>query len=197
LIIGLLVFVVVIELTHAVVMLDESILVGQAGTLSDGRKYPLWVAWAALSLTTAAVCLWLMLTILLNRKLRANSFNQFVIGLVFPDFAFAFLCGVTCWRNAAVGHYFGAQGRCLYQGVFVCFGFTASVWMNLAISGELLNLLKCLKVVPFRPYVGPSRLQVALRVACVYTFSLGLSLMLAVPGIPVAAKLGVGLACVM
>jgi hypothetical protein len=94
--------------------------------VSDKESRIMWIAWFVITMLVAIFVLIVFLSVLVNRKVRKSSFNQYLLFLMVPDFFFSALCGITCALNVAAGHY-RSEAMCSFQSFYLLFGIGKSV----------------------------------------------------------------------
>ena len=135
---------------------------------SDDKLIIMWSTWIWISGGIAIFIGFMLVALLVNRKARSNPFNLFLIYLMVPDFAFSAFCGLTCFMNTSVGHYWSAS-MCQFQSFYLVFGVAANTWLNFFVAWELHRLLWSSRVL--RKYQMPSTLRVTCTALIVYAFS--------------------------
>ena len=94
---------------------------------------PLWGIWAVVSAAGFFLALIVVASILRDPKLRRSSFNKYIVALSVPDALFGGFCAVDCFRNTVSGQWAPSRGdgNCQWQGIYVMWGFTCSIWVIL------------------------------------------------------------------
>ena len=90
-----------------------------SGSIEERHRQ--WTIYSSTALVVAAFILLVLTTILVNRGVRQQPFNLFLIFLMIPDFVFSFLCGINCAINAANGGY-KSDAWCKFQSFYCVWG---------------------------------------------------------------------------
>jgi hypothetical protein len=88
---------------------------------SNEERHRQWIIYSSIALVVAAFVLLVLISILVNRGVRRQPFNLFLIFLMIPDFVFSFLCGINCALNAAHGDYI-SEKWCRFQAFYCVWG---------------------------------------------------------------------------
>ena len=88
---------------------------------SDSTLHTMWLALSFVNLTDSIVVAVCFVGIILNRKVRKNPFNLYLLFLMFPDWCFGFFCFLTCIMCYAKGE-FWSPAMCKWQSVYLVFG---------------------------------------------------------------------------
>lgn len=135
---------------------------------SDDDLMIMWSLWIWISGAVAIFIGLLMVSLLVDRNVRSNPFNLFLIYLTVPDFAFSAFCGMTCLMNISIGKYW-SPSMCQFQSFYLVFGVAANTWLNLCVAWELHSLLRSSK--RLRKYQLPSPGRVTCTALIVYAYS--------------------------
>lgn len=174
---------------------------------ADGSRYALmrttagnreemifyYTGWVIVSVVPALASLFVILLILCKPRIRASMHNKFIVGLAFPDFFFSANCVYVCWQHAVHGEFYGGVTMCEWQSFFCIFGFVASIWMNVVITGELYRLAVC--TAARRQYRPLNSWSIAKRISAVYLLAATLSASIWFGGPWARAGVQRGLAC--
>ena len=131
-----------------------------------------WGTWMVAAACAAFASSIIIVGVLHSKEARSNVFNLLIVFLCLPDFVFSGLCAITCALSYSAGEYTpigGAKG-CEWQSLYVIFGFTGSMWMQLIVAAEIRQVLRCSH--GRRAYMQPSLKQVLCRAGLVYAGSL-------------------------
>jgi hypothetical protein len=94
--------------------------------VSDKESHIMWISWFVISISVAIFVLIVFISVLVNRKVRKSSFNQYLLFLMLPDIFYSASCGITCALNAAAGHV-RSEAMCSFQSFYIIFGISKSV----------------------------------------------------------------------
>jgi hypothetical protein len=135
---------------------------------SDETLHQMWSAWAGITLVVGVFSLVVFLGILSSRRARSNSFNLYLLFLMFPDIVFSICCGITCTLNAINGEYW-SHWMCNFQQFYCVFGIGSNAWLNAVVAHQLYTMLRF--SAQRRRYRPPTRTQVSCHAVLVYMFS--------------------------
>ena len=102
---------------------------------TDDELQLMFIISAASLFVVSSFILTLFLSIVSSKKARSTPFNQYLLFLSFPDWIYSFLCFLTCFMSALVGHYY-SPFMCRFQSVYMMFGTGANTWVNAVITYE-------------------------------------------------------------
>lgn len=151
------------------------------------------MVWTIISELSALACFLVIAIVLSKPQLRTQTFNKFIVGLVFPDFLFSFICGWQCLAHYMAGHWYGSGVSCALQAWYCTYAFAGSMWMNVIIARQLHRLTVFAS--NSEPYAAPSACNVHSQIGAVHLLS---AVFAAVPLVkPLPADVGrvSGLAC--
>ncbi|KAL9189548.1 hypothetical protein ACHAXT_009223 [Thalassiosira profunda] len=111
---------------------------------SDDTLVTSWWVIGSVSTFVVLVTAVVATAILHKAKTRRTAFNQYLIGIIIPDFVMSFVCAIVCFMSAAAGHFYSAA-LCRAQTWFLVFGTAGNTWMSVVILRELLRLLSSAK----------------------------------------------------
>lgn len=107
---------------------------------SDETLRIMWILFASFFFFFTAIMLVVFMAIITNKKVRANSFNLYLIFLMVPDIIFTTLCASNCaWLAANDG--FKYEWVCNFQSFYLMFGIAANAWLNGIIAYEVHTML--------------------------------------------------------
>lgn len=160
---------------------------------TDENLVQFWTGWSAIMLTTGVVTLAIWLPLIFNsRQVQRNPFNWYLIYLITPDMMVAWICGISCLRNAQAGH-FTSVFACKFQSFYMVASIGANSWINLLVTRQLYRMLKAAQ--QFQPIPQPKPTQECL-VVYVYAVFLAALAMFDAPWWPHKTRLTIGAACI-
>lgn len=131
---------------------------------SDRDTRIMWSVYSAILFVVSAGIAIIWLGTFLNKKVRSNPFNKYILFLGLPDFFFSSLCLVTCLWSAISGEY-SSWEMCQFQSFYLIFGAGANQWLNMVIAWEIYTLLLSSNI--RKRYFPPTNRQVVRRsLAC-------------------------------
>jgi len=162
---------------------------------SDRDLITFWSGWAGIMLTTAVLCTAIWIPLTFSKRIKKNPFNLYLIFLLTPDMIVAWICGITCLRNALAGK-FTSTFACQFQSFYMIASISANAWLNCAVAHELYKMLSCSQ--HFKRYKAPTHKQVALQSCGIYAYSIFLGLLgnLGFEWWPHKTRLTIGAACI-
>jgi len=154
----------------------------------------MWSGWAGIALIAGALNLLLFISMLCSKPVRNNTFNVYLMAIMFPDIVFSVGCGITCLMNAVYGQYW-SHWMCNLQQFYFVFGLGANAWMNAVIAYQLHTML-CFSSYR-RRFKPPTRQRVLQHTAIVYLYVcfLGTWGLIERPWFPFHADAALGLVC--
>eukprot|EP00928_Gymnodinium_smaydae_P100179 TRINITY_DN9767_c0_g4_i1.p1 TRINITY_DN9767_c0_g4~~TRINITY_DN9767_c0_g4_i1.p1 ORF type:complete len:609 (+),score=53.29 TRINITY_DN9767_c0_g4_i1:213-1829(+) len=135
-----------------------------------------------------------MVFISANPRLRKKHFNQYLVGLAFPDFLYSAGCAISCVLHWMQGTYFGGSTHCDLQGAYGTFGVAASLWMSALMAFETSRIAT--SAVRLQLYVPPSTKKVLMRIALVYCWAIAVACIPLLSGGHLTYNAAYGLACI-
>lgn len=151
------------------------------------------IMWSVTAGIVSISCNLLILSIIRSKRVRGRTFNIYILFITIPDSIFSSLCMMTCISNIINGGSYESHTMCQFQAWYCVFGWSANMWMNVAIAHKLLSLLNAIKM--GRRFIKPPTREVYSTVLLVYLYAAFLSSWTLVGFIPIKARPIVGLAC--
>lgn len=160
---------------------------------SDEDMVKFWIGWSTIMFITGIVTLSVWLPLVFNsRQVRRNPFNLYLIYLLTPDMLVAWICGITCLRNAMAGH-FTSVFACKFQSFYMVASIAANSWINLLVTRQLYHMLWAAQNFQTTPKPRPHRDCLAVYVYALFLASLA---MFDLPWWPHKTRLTIGSACI-
>ncbi|CAE8585957.1 unnamed protein product [Polarella glacialis] len=159
----------------------------------DSALVTIWGIWFFTAGVSGSVNLFIIILIRTKPHLWKKPFNKYVVSLALPDSVFSLFCAVTCGLHFMHGTWYGGTVHCHIQVVYVMFGITASIWMNVVIARQIYRLADC--AARQQEYAPPTSRDVMRHVLGVYTFAMVIALLPISPWPGPKANAANGLAC--
>lgn len=136
---------------------------------SDETLQLMWSLWSGFFFLFSAVILVVFMAMVRSKRVRQQSFNLYLIFLVFPDLLFVFLCASTC-LYLAINPGYEYPIICRIQSFYAVFGLGANSWLNAMIGMEVHRMLReSHQGIRYQP---PSLWQVRRNSLCCYLFTI-------------------------
>ncbi|CAE8627447.1 unnamed protein product [Polarella glacialis] len=152
-----------------------------------------WGIWFLTAAVSGFANLFIIILIRAKPHLWKKPFNKYVVSLAFPDCVFSICCAVTCGLHFMHGTWYGGAVHCNIQNVYVMFGITASIWMNVVVARQIYLMADC--AARQQEYAPPTSRDVMTHILGVYTFAMVIAVLPISPWPGPKANAARGMAC--
>lgn len=135
---------------------------------SDEELQTMWTIWSSVFALYSLIIVVVFLGIVSSRRVRAHSFNHYLIYVMLPDILYTCLCTVQCAVLAVTGGPI-TPFACRLQSFYLIFGNGANSWMNAIIAYQIHRLLQISR--RGERYVPPTRTRIAFQAMCAYAWA--------------------------